>query len=155
MQIQKLIPILFCHSFLTPKKKIMQSFTQKINALVSQNAGQQSDLTEIEKFFIELYLKEFESLSEGTKILAFRNAIINNGRCGFASGGAEQYLVNTDSGHRYRVTVRTFWRQGVTQGQFDSTYVTEAGSRTYLGCTDSGAIPVTYYARQVVGEVAV
>lgn len=95
-----------------------------------------------------------DGLPEEARALAFRNVIRNEGRCGFASGGSYHYLINTDGGNRYRVTVRTHWRQGIDSGQYDRTYVSEAGGRQNLGCSDSGSIPVAYYSRQVVGGSA-
>jgi hypothetical protein len=83
------------------------------------------------------------------------NVIIKEGRCGFAGGGSNDYLLNTDTGRRYRVTVRTYWKQGINQGEFDDTHYSGAGGKKPLGCTDSGSIPVAYYTRLVVGESVV
>lgn len=120
-----------------------------------KHAGQAQETNDFDRNFIAEYSAKYEALPAEIKALAFRNVIIHEGRCGFASGGSIQYLVNTDSGNRYRVTIRTHWRQGIDSGQYDSTYVTEAGGRTMLGCTDSGAIPVAYYTRSIVGEVRI
>ncbi|WP_406662960.1 hypothetical protein [Gallaecimonas sp. GXIMD1310] len=84
--------------------------------------------------------------------LRFKCVIRKSGRCGFASGGSIDYVVNTDPGASYTVTVRTHWRQGINSGQYDRVYNLPAGYRKQLGCTDSGAIPVAYYNRSVVGE---
>jgi len=128
------------------------NLSELIDGLISPDVGKQSELTDDDKNLIEEYQKGVESLSEEAKPLTFRNVIRSSGRCGFANSGTIQYILNTDRNNRYRVTVRTYWRQGINNGQYDRVYVTQAGGRTQLGCTKSGAIPVASYARQVVGE---
>lgn len=132
-----------------------KSLSEQISKLISPDAGNPQPLTDDDKKFAAEYSKAVAGLSPEAQALAFKNVIRNGGRCGFASGGSYHYLINTDSGNRYRVTVRTFWRQGIDSGQYDRTYVSEAGGRQNLGCSDSGSIPVAYYSRQVVGEVRI
>lgn len=73
------------------------------------------------------------------------------GRCGFASAGSEAYVVNARNNVAVRATVRVYWRQGINSGQYDTVKDIPAGSRVYLGCTSSGAIPVIDYTYSVVG----
>lgn len=102
--------------------------------------------------FIAEHEEAYADLDGTSAALRFSNVISSRGRCGFAGGGSVQHLVNTDRHNRYRVTVRTHWRQGIESGQYDRIHISEAGGSQVLGCTDSGAIPVAYYSRQVVGE---
>jgi hypothetical protein len=132
-----------------------RSISDAISKHISPDAGAPQPLTEDDKGFIAEYEKGLASLSAEALLLAFRNVVRREGRCGFASGGSYDYLVNTDTGNRYRVTVRTYWRQGIDHGQYDNTYISEAGGKQNLGCSDSGSIPVAYYTRQVVGEVRI
>ena len=132
-----------------------ESFNNELSGLTDPEIGKDFPLEDDDKQFVSAYNEGYEKLSEEDRLLAFRNVIRNSGRCGFANGGSKQYLVNTDSRNRYRVTVRTYWRSGINNGQSDRTHIMEAGGRKYLGCTDSGYIPVTYYRRQVVGEVKI
>lgn len=74
-----------------------------------------------------------------------------DGSCGFANGGSQAYVVNARNNVSVRATVRVYWRQGINSGQYDSVVEIPAGSRVYLGCTDSGAIPVIDYTYTVVG----
>jgi hypothetical protein len=129
-----------------------KSFASMINKLIATDAGKQSRATKTQEKFAKAYFQGIEKLDDDQKILAFKNVITWDGTCGFANGGTIQYLLNTDTGRGYRVTVRTFWSQGVNSGQYDNVYMTTPGGRTLLGCTDSGYIPVTSYIRQVVGE---
>ncbi|CAL2056214.1 hypothetical protein [Tenacibaculum sp. 190524A05c] len=129
-----------------------KNLSMLIDGLISPDAGKQLEPTEEDKKIINEFQKEFEKLSDEEKLLTFKNLIRNTGRCGFASSGTIQYLVNTDRNNRYRVTVRTYWRQGINSGKYDRVYITQAGGRTQLGCTQSGMIPVASYSRQVVGE---
>lgn len=73
------------------------------------------------------------------------------GNCGFASSGRKAYVVNGYNDARVRVTVRVRWSSGINRGQFDKVYTLAAGSERLLGCTRSGAIPVTSYSFSVVG----
>lgn len=132
-----------------------QSLSQKLSALISPDAGKSQPLSDDDKKFVAEYDKAVSALPPEMAMLAFRNVIRNEGRCGFASGGSYHYLINTDGGSRYRVTVRTAWRQGIDSGTYDTTYISEAGGRQNIGCSDSGSIPVAYYTRTVVGEVRI
>ena len=124
----------------------------KIDEILNPDFGKQEALTEDDKAFIDEYNTATENLDEELGLLAFKNVIRQSGRCGFAQGGTVDYLINTDTNNRYRVTIRTYWRSGINSGQSDRVVITQAGGRLTLGCTDSGYIPVTYYSRQVVGE---
>ena len=124
----------------------------KIDDLMNPDFGRQEALSEDDKTFIVEYNNVTEKLDEEEKLLSFKNVIRKSGRCGFAQGGTVDYLVNTDTGNRYRVTIRTRWRSGINAGQSDRVVVSQAGGRVGLGCTDSGYIPITYYSREVVGE---
>jgi hypothetical protein len=130
-----------------------KSLSKQISKLISPHGGQCEPLTDDDKKFAAEYAKAINGLSADAQVLAFRNVIRNQGQCGFASGGSYYYFINTDSGNRYRVTVRTYWRQGIDSGQYDETYVSEAGGRQNLGCSRSESIPVAYYNREIVGEV--
>jgi len=132
-----------------------KSLSEQISKLISPDAGSPQPLTDDDKKFAAEYSKSVAGLSPDAQALAFKNVIRIEGRCGFANGGWYHYLINTDGGNRYRVTVRTYWRQGIDSGQYDLTYVSEAGGRQDLGCSESGSIPVAYYTRQVVGEVRI
>lgn len=132
-----------------------KSLSERISKLISPDTGAAQPLTEDDKRFAAEYAEAVAGLSPEARALAFYNVIRSEGRCGFASGGSYHYLINTDTTNRYRVTVRTFWRQGIDSGQYDTTYVSEAGGRQMLGCSDSGSIPVASYTRQVVGEVRI
>jgi len=109
-------------------------------------------LEENDKEFAKLYREEYSKRSEEDKLKAFRSIIRRQGNCGFTNSGHIEYLLNTDNGNRYRVTLRTHWTQGVDNGQFDQTIIIKAGERKLIACTDSGQISVTHYNRQVVGE---
>ncbi|MCI5150513.1 MAG: hypothetical protein D3916_14205 [Candidatus Electrothrix sp. MAN1_4] len=123
-----------------------------IDEVVSGTESEVEALSAEDEAFVDEFNKAEAASEEDIELLRFKNVIRKNGRCGFASGGSKDYLVNTDRGARYRVTVRTRWRQGINSGQNDRVHVIAAGSRKYLGCTDSGSIPVAYYSRSVVGE---
>jgi len=118
----------------------------------SNNEIRTVPLEENDKEFAKLYREEYSKLSEEDKLKAFRSIIRRQGNCGFANSGHIEYLLNTDNSNRYRVTIRTYWTQGIDNGQFDQTIIVEAGERKLIGCTDSGQIPVAHYNRQVVGE---
>ena len=113
------------------------------------------ELTQEEVRLGEDYFNAISKLNEEESLLAFKTVIRSKGRCGFANGGTVQRLHNTDPGARYRVTVRTFWRSGIENGQSDRTHIVEAGGIKVLGCSRTSHIPVTYYSRQVVGEVRI
>lgn len=130
----------------------MESLDKKINDLINPDFGKKQDLTPEDNKFIKDYQDGIGKLSEEERAFYFVNVIRSEGSCGFASGGTYNYLVNTDTRNRYRVTIRTFWQSGINSGQSDRVEIIEAGGRIGLGCTDSGYIPVTYYNRQVVGE---
>lgn len=129
------------------------AFKNQLSGLIDPQIGETSPLEKDDQQLISAYNEGYNKLSDEEKLLAFKNIIRNSGRCGFASGGSIQYLINTDSKNRYRVTIRTYWRSGIHSGQSDRPFIIEAGSRIFLGCTDSGYIPITYYRREVVGEV--
>jgi len=82
---------------------------------------------------------------------AFKNVIKAEGRC--ADTGSNQYLVNTDTQARYRVTVRTTSKFGL-RGPVasDEVYISEAGEKQLIGCTRCGNWPYVNCTRQVVGE---
>lgn len=129
------------------------NLAEKISRLISPEFGTKDELNEDDKSLIDALrgvASQIESSDES--IRNFKNVIRKEDRCGFASGGSIDKLLNTDTGRRYRVTVRTYWRQGINEGQYDNTFLNEAGGKLVLGCTDSGNIPVAYYNRQVVGE---
>ena len=103
------------------------NLAQEISRIINPDGSEPVSLTAENQAFIRDYQPGLAALSEEeASTLAFMNVIIKEGRCGFASGGSYDYLLNTDTTRRYRVTVRTYWRQGINQGE--------------------------YYARQVVGE---
>lgn len=130
-----------------------ERFINQFVELTDPEVGNDVSLDEDDEQLIDAYNKGYDKLSEDTRLFAFRNVIRSLGRCGFAGGGGKQYLLNSDRNGRYRVTVRTRWRYGIEHGTYDRIHIMEAGGKKYLGCTDSGRIPVTYYTRQVVGEV--
>ncbi len=132
-----------------------QTIQKQFSELLNSEIGSNLPLEKEDQTIINSYKIEFESLSEEEKLLGFNTIIRSSGRCGFAGGGTNQYLLNTDSKNRYRVTVKTNWRSGIQSGSHYRTHIIEAGSKLFLGCTDSGYIPVTYYSRFVVGEVKV
>lgn len=131
------------------------SISEQLSKLLCPTAGATQPLSKDDQNFAAQYNIELAKLAPENQLLAFRNVIRNVGSCGFASGGTYQTLLNTNSSARYRVTVRTTWSQGVSSGQFDTVYISEAGGSQSLGCTDSGSIPVAYYSRQIVGEIQV
>ncbi len=133
----------------------MKSFEEKIDELISPDSGKREKVTDEDQAFIKEYQDGISNLSKEEKLLAFSNVIRKSGHCGFGQFGTIDYLINTDTRNRYRVTIRTFWRTGINSGQFDKFEISEAGGRMSLGCTYSGHIPVTDYTRQVVGETKI
>lgn len=131
---------------------MLSNFKIQFPELTDVDFGKEMPLEEGDKQLIELYNQGYSKLTDEERLLAFRNVIRNHGNCGFANSGYRNYLINTDPHSRYRVTIRTYWRSGINQGQYDRVYIMNAGSRKYLGCTNSGNIPVAYYRRLVVGE---
>jgi len=132
-----------------------ESISQAVSKVISPDSGASVPLTDEDRSFVEQYRRACDALPEESQALAFKNVIRSGSRCGFANGGAIHLLVNSDQRNRYRVTVRTYWRQGIDSGQFDNTHISEAGGSRSLGCSDSGSIPVAYYSREVVGEVRI
>lgn len=131
-----------------------KTISTMIAEFLNKDFAQKTPLNNEDKTFIENYKKAISESNPAFDFTpAFKNVIRKEGRCGFAMAGSIDYLINTDSSHRYRVTIRTYWHQGIESGQFDNTVISEAGSRLNLGCTDSGYIPVATYSRVVVGEV--
>ncbi|SEC93469.1 hypothetical protein SAMN04489761_4012 [Tenacibaculum sp. MAR_2009_124] len=128
---------------------------KQFSELLNSEIGNTLDLENEDENIIHVYSDQYKKLSEEEKLLGFHNIITNSGRCGFANGGMNQYLLNTDSTNRYRVTIKTNWRSGIQSGSHYRTHIIEAGSKLFLGCTDSGYIPVSYYNRFVVGEVKI
>ncbi len=117
-----------------------------------QEIGKEVMLKGEDHHLIEKYNDNYKKLSDEDKRSSFRNVITYSGSCGFASGGSNQYLVNTDQYNRYRVTVRIRWTRGIDSGEQDRIFNINAGGKTYLGCTDAGDNPITRYDRRVVGE---
>ncbi|CAM1373617.1 hypothetical protein [Tenacibaculum xiamenense] len=132
-----------------------QTIQKQFSELLNSNIGNNLPLENEDQSIINAYKTEFKTLSEEEKLLGFNNIITSSRRCGFANGGTNQYLLNTDSKNRYRVTIKTNWRSGIQSGSHYRTHIIEAGSKLFLGCTDSGYIPITYYSRFVVGEVKI
>lgn len=102
---------------------------------------------------IQNYTNALKDLDSEKERVAFKNIITSKDRCGFASSGTLNYLLNTDPYRRFTVTVRTYWTRGIDRGEFDKLYPINAGQKILLGCTESSVIPVTSYRRVVVGEV--
>ncbi len=114
--------------------------------------GKTMPLRKKDKEVISLFQDEYEKLSDNKKKVTFRNIIQSDRSCGFAGSGRIDNILNTDPKHRYRVTVRTTWRNYLHSGQYDEVVKMEAGERKILGCTCTGMIPTTNYSRQIVGE---
>jgi hypothetical protein len=115
--------------------------------------GAVGPLSEQDQELIAEYRRALASCGSAAGEKAFATVIVSsNERCGFGSFGRYYYLLNTDSGHRYRVTVREFWLQTNNSGQNDRTFICEPGSRVYLGCNYSGEIPTMTTSWQIVGE---
>ncbi|MCG6138489.1 MAG: hypothetical protein MET45_28360 [Nostoc sp. LLA-1] len=135
------------------------SISEAVSKVISPDAGSQSPLTAEDNKLIEEYQKAALSHPSELQFLAFKNIIKTETTptCGFAGSGSYQYLVNTDTGNSYKVTVRTQWQQGSESGYFDKVYTSPAGTKIRLGCTVSGNItgPKSYYTRQVVGEMLI
>ncbi|PQJ19924.1 hypothetical protein [Tenacibaculum sp. SG-28] len=102
--------------------------------------------------FKKLYLQEYRKLSPRDKQAVFRNALVHTGEVGFAKGGTKQYIVNTDTFHSYRVTMKVQWRCGRDSGSYFVTQTVSNGEIKFVGCTDSGILPTTYYNREIIKE---
>ena len=101
--------------------KSTNSIADQIAGLVNPDTGKGQSPSDEDKRFIAEYSKGLACLSIEEQNLAFKNVIRNEfSSCGFAGGGAYQYLVNTDTQNRYQVTVRTYWRQGINAGSSDN-----------------------------------
>lgn len=130
--------------------------SEEISRIINPDSGIAVPLTEDNKRFISEYRKRFSEVSGEEHDLILKNVIVKEGQCGFLGDGAVDYLLNTDAGNRYRVTVRTSWTDGLfNSGQHDQIYITEAGGKQSLGCSHSSNLPVVTYSRQVVGEVRI
>jgi hypothetical protein len=127
--------------------------SEAISKMINPDSGSTHPLTENNKHFVAKYQEGLSNLTAEEQPL--RNVISKEGQCGFVNNGSIDYLLNTDSGNRYRVTVRTYWQGFWDSGQYDQIYINEAGGKLKLGCTQSDDIPITYYNRQVVGEVRI
>ncbi|MEM9546961.1 MAG: hypothetical protein AAGA77_13355 [Bacteroidota bacterium] len=114
--------------------------------------GASVNLLDTDQQLINQYRSSFDALSDENRRRSFRNVISYSGNCGFANGGSCQYLINTDTGNTYRVTVRVQWYRGIDSGSDDRVFTINAGSKLYLGCTKGNDLPTTRYDRQVVGE---
>lgn len=113
------------------------------------------DLEEIEKF-IKVFNEDYNQLPENEKRQVFRNRISNSGSCGFAGAGRKQYLINTDTTSRYRVTIHVVMRINYQiVEERDEVIINEAGGQQYIGCTDGGLITGPDYERSVVGETII
>lgn len=132
-----------------------RSVSEQLTGILQGDVREVADAADDNDRFIAEHEEAYTHLDEARSFLRFSNVIRHQGRCGFANGGSIQDLVNTDRHNRYRVTVRTYWRQGIESGQYDRIYISEAGGSQRLGCTSSGSIPVAYYTRQVVGETRI
>jgi hypothetical protein len=128
------------------------SISDAISKLLDPDHGKEEPLTEDDKKLIKEYEEGTKALPAEDAHLRFSNVIRGEGSCGFAASGRKDYLLNTNTGQRYRVTVRTYWSQGIESGQYDRVHISEAGGKKHLGCTKSGSIPVASYRRVVVGE---
>ena len=128
-------------------------FSSRVSSLIDPRCGESSPLSDADRIFAQAYTDAIDREHAVDAGLAFRNVIIKEERCGFANSGEIDFLLNTDAHGRYRVTVRTTWRQGITEGTYDEVFTSEAGGKRRLGCTCSSGIPTTYYLREVVGEV--
>ncbi|MEZ0576959.1 hypothetical protein [Halodesulfovibrio aestuarii] len=115
--------------------------------------GKAMPLSDEDTLLIEQTRKENEALSEDERRARFDNIISKSGRCGFASSGQYDYILNTNPRKTYTVTINTDWRRGVEHGFYTDTYTAPAGGKVMLGCTQTNNIPVTKYIRKVVGEV--
>ncbi len=117
---------------------------------VKQEIGKDISLKEEDRQLIERYNENYKNLSDEDKRQSFRNVITYSGSCGAL--GSNQYLVNTDRHNRYRVTVRIRWTRGIDSGEQDNIFNTNAGGKTFMGCSDAGDNPLTKYYPRVVGE---
>ncbi len=130
-----------------------KKITKQFDELNNPQIGKSFSLNDDDEQFISNYTDAYDKLTNEEKLFVFRNVLRSSSeRCGFASSGANQYLINTDTGNRYRVTVRTYWRKGMESHQTDNIYIMEAGGRKYMGCAMSGYETITY---EIVGEVQI
>lgn len=94
---------------------------------------------------------ELKELGEEVYARAFAAYITYGRSCGFAGSGRIAFVANRRRDRAVRATVRVRWRRGIDSGSYDRVKTIPAGSRVQLGCTRSGAIPVTDYSYSVVG----
>ena len=96
-----------------------------------------------------------QRLADKSEVRTFKNVVRGKGQCGGAgSRGQQQYVVNTDTTHAYRVTLRYFQTGGGQPAKDDEQVVprVEAGGENYLGCSEVGDFYIRY---EVVGEVVI
>ena len=96
-----------------------------------------------------------KSVAGKSEVRTFKNVVRGKGQCGGSnSRGQQQYVVNSDTAHAYRVTLRYFQTGGGQPPKDDEQVVprVEAGGENYLGCSEVADFHLRY---EVVGEVAI
>ena len=125
-----------------------------VSQTTDANIGNPVPLTPEDERIITEFTSANSRLTGGEdEPLGFKNIILAEGMCGFASSGVNQYLLNTDRKNCYRVTVRTFFQNGNVSEQYDDVFTSNAGGKLALGCTRGPTITGGAYSRSVVGEV--
>ena len=107
------------------------------------------------KRFISEYNNDYKYLNEEKKLQTFRNVIRAGEKCGFQGDGYMQYLINTDSRNKYRVTYRILWRRGIEFGHTDRSIVMKAGAIRKLTCSDFRDFPLLNFNYLVIAEVVI
>ncbi len=102
--------------------------------------------------FKKLYLQEYRKKTTSNKQAVIRNTLLHTGEAGFAKGGIKQYIVNTDTLYSYRVTMKVQWHCGLDSGSYFVTQTVSNEEIKFVGCTDSGILPTTYYNREIIKE---
>jgi len=110
--------------------------------------GKPQPLTDEDKALIDA----FQAEASQEKLTGFDCVVRSYGRCGFANGGSDCYVVNTNPRVAHTVTVDETWRRGIDDGFSQRVIMIAAGGRVGLGCSSTNNIPVTYYTWTVVGE---
>lgn len=82
-------------------------------------------------------------------LYAFQNKMASGEHCGTI--GVQAYLVNSDTGKAYNVTIRVGFQRGLQRGSSDRVVAIPAGGRQLIGCTFDQST-ATQYSYAVVGE---
>ena len=116
----------------------------------SEKTGEPTSWDPSVEVFVE-EMRDIHSELESKDVVHFWNYIMDGSDCGYAKGGHEHILVNTNRTRRFEVTMRVTKRTAREAISYE-TRVIPAGAQIVVGCSRSDDTPIAKFKRVVVGE---